>query len=72
MRDPVGLVLQGITKYKSSPFRISTYQGEYVLVPSKESVAEYIRAPDDVLNFVESANDVSIPEFDGVTPRYLH
>ncbi|KAK2808997.1 hypothetical protein FQN50_004271 [Emmonsiellopsis sp. PD_5] len=57
LRDPVKLVREGIANYNHGPFRISTIQGEYVLINEKEKVAEYIRAPDDVLSFQDGAND---------------
>lgn len=59
MQSPVKLVREGVSKYKSGYFRISTLQDEYVLVSSRDKVAEYLRAPDDVLSFQEAANDVS-------------
>lgn len=59
MYDPVGLVRQGIEKYNRGMFRIATLQGEYVLVPDREQIAEYIRVSDDVLGMQEAANDVS-------------
>lgn len=60
MYDPVGHVREGIEKYKGGMFRIATLQGEYVLVPDREQVAEYIRVSDDVLGMQEAANDVSL------------
>ncbi|PGH14610.1 hypothetical protein AJ79_02945 [Helicocarpus griseus UAMH5409] len=57
LKEPVRLVREGIASYNHGPFRISTIQGEYVLIPDKERVAEYIRAPDDVLSFQDGAND---------------
>ena len=59
MRSPVELVREGITKYRPGFFRISTLQGEYVLVTSRDKVGEYLGAPDDVLSFQEATNDVS-------------
>lgn len=60
MRSPVQLTREGVAKYKNGYFRISTFQGEYVMVPSREKVAEYVKVPDDILSFEEAANDVSI------------
>jgi hypothetical protein len=59
MRDPIKLVTEGYQKYRGGYFRISTLQGEYVLVTSRDKVGEYLRAPDDVLSMQEAANDVS-------------
>lgn len=60
MRSPVELTRQGIEKYGRGFFRISTLQGEYVLIPERDKIAEYVKAPDDVLGFQEAANDVRI------------
>lgn len=59
MRDPVGILTNGIDKFRNKPFRIATLQGEYVIITSREQVAEYIRVGDDVLNMLEAADDVS-------------
>lgn len=60
MRRPVESVREGVAKHKNGIFRIATMQGEYVLVCKPELVAEYIKAPDSVLNFQDGANDVSV------------
>lgn len=58
MYDPAGLVKQGVEAYNRQFFKIATLQGEYVLISDRDKVAEYIRAPDDVLNMQEAADDV--------------
>lgn len=58
MRNPVDFVLESRSKSKNGLFRIATIQGEYVLVTDRHKVAEYIKAPDTVLNMQDGANDV--------------
>lgn len=58
MKNPLSLVLEGTAKAKNGMFRISTLQGEYVLVTDRSKVAEYLKAPDTVLNAQDGANDV--------------
>ena len=50
MRRPVDSVRDGMAKSKNGIFRIATIQGEYVLVTKPDKVAEYLKAPDSVLN----------------------
>ncbi|KAH9895453.1 cytochrome P450 [Xylariomycetidae sp. FL2044] len=57
LRDPVGLVRDGLAKSKNGLIRIATVQAEYVLVSDRQKVSEYLRAPDTVLNAQEGAND---------------
>jgi hypothetical protein len=52
------MVREGVAKSSTGMFRISTIQGEYVLVTDRHKVAEYLRAPDSVLNAQDGANDV--------------
>jgi len=58
MRNPVKFVREGQAKAKNGLFRIATIQGEYVLVTDRHKVAEYIKAPDTVLNSQDGSNDV--------------
>ena len=58
MKNPVGLVQEGIEKTKNGMFRISTLQAEYILVTDRHKVGEYLKAPDTVLNAQDGANDV--------------
>ncbi|CAH0039587.1 unnamed protein product, partial [Clonostachys solani] len=55
--NPVKLVKEGSAKSKNGMFRIATLQGEYVLVTDRRKVAEYIKAPDSVLNMQDGSND---------------
>jgi hypothetical protein len=66
LQDPVKLIREGMAKSSNGLMRIATIQGEYVLVSDRNKVAEYLRAPDSVLNAQEGANDVSF------RPRVLH
>lgn len=59
MRDPSGMVQKGYSTSRNGLFRISTLQGEYVLVTDRHKVAEYLKAPDAILNAQEGANDVT-------------
>ncbi|KAF2180150.1 cytochrome P450, partial [Zopfia rhizophila CBS 207.26] len=62
MLHPVAYMKEGYAKHKDSYFKISTLQDEYVIVSDKEKIAEYLAAPDHVLNFQDGANDaVQIP-----------
>jgi len=75
MRDPVGILMDGIDKFGNKPFRIATLQGEYVIISSREQVAEYIRANDDVLHMLEAADDQQQIQWTmgyGVTFRPYH
>lgn len=58
MLDPVGLVKEGVTKTENGLFRIATLSDEFVVVTDREKVAEYIKAPDAVLNMQDGANEV--------------
>ncbi|KAI7084689.1 hypothetical protein KC356_g6486 [Hortaea werneckii] len=60
MRDPVRILTNGIDKFRNKPFRIATLQGEYVIITSREQVAEYIRVGDDILNMLEAADDIPV------------
>jgi hypothetical protein len=66
LQDPVKLIREEMAKSSNGLMRIATIQGEYVLVSDRNKVAEYLRAPDSVLNAQEGANDVSF------RPRVLH
>jgi hypothetical protein len=59
LQDPVKLMREGMAKSNNGLMRIATIQGESVLVSDRSKVAEYLRAPDSVLNAQEGANDVS-------------
>jgi hypothetical protein len=56
-KDPLALMTAAYEKYKPGYFRIATLQGEYILVTDNDKVAEYLRAPDDVLSMQDAAND---------------
>ena len=58
---PVELVKQGVAKSKNGLFRIATFKGEYVLVTDRHKVAEYIKAPDAVLNMQEGCTNQCLP-----------
>lgn len=60
MRNPVGLVKEGVRKAGNGLFRVATLLDEFVLVTTKEKVAEYMKAPDSVLSMQDGANDVSL------------
>ena len=60
MRSPESHILEGCKKYGDGYFRISTIQDEIVVVSDYDKINEYLRAPDNVLSFVDSSNDVSI------------
>ncbi|KAI0024061.1 cytochrome P450 [Xylariomycetidae sp. FL0641] len=57
LRRPVEMVYEGMANSKNGLMRISTIQGEYVLVTDRHKVAEYLKAPDSVLNMQDGAND---------------
>ncbi|KAI0476569.1 cytochrome P450 [Xylariaceae sp. FL0804] len=57
LRDPVRLVKEGAAKSRNGLMRIATIQGEYVLVTDRRKVAEYLKAPDSVLNAQDGSND---------------
>jgi hypothetical protein len=54
------MMVEGYQKYKSSYFKISTLQNEYIVVSSPDKIQEFLAAKDDVLSFQESANDASL------------
>lgn len=60
MLDPVGMVKEGVTKTSNGMFRIATLSDEFVMVTSRERVAEYLKQPDAVLSMQEGANDVRL------------
>ncbi|KAL7619405.1 hypothetical protein AAE478_009944 [Parahypoxylon ruwenzoriense] len=57
MTAPVKVVHQGMANSTNGMFPIATLQGEYVLVTDCHKVAEYLKAPDSVLNAQDGAND---------------
>jgi len=57
---PVEVVTDGIKQSNGKAFRIATLQKEYIIVTQADQVAEYIRAPDNVLNMLEAADDVRV------------
>ena len=60
MLDPLKVVTDGIKQFNGKAFRIATLQKEYIVVTQADQVAEYIRAPDNVLNMLEAADEVSL------------
>ena len=60
MRDPLKVVTEGIERFNGKAFRIATLQKEHIIVTKADQVAEYIRAPDRVLDMLEAADDVGI------------
>lgn len=56
-KDPLALMTAAYEKYHPGYFRIATLQGEYIIITDNEKVAEYLRAPDDVLSMQDAAND---------------
>ncbi|KPI43088.1 Ent-kaurene oxidase [Cyphellophora attinorum] len=54
---PVDMVKEGIKKSKNGIFRIATLNDEFVLVTTKDKVAEYLKASDSVLSMQDGAND---------------
>jgi hypothetical protein len=59
MSRPVDSVKEGIRRSKNGIFRIATLNDEFVLVTTKDKVAEYLKASDAVLSMQDGANDVS-------------
>ena len=57
--NPVRLVQESMAKTTNGLLRVATLSDEFVLVTTKEKVAEYMKAPDSVLNMQDGANDVS-------------
>ena len=75
MKDPVATVKEGCTKYKGGYFRVSTHAIEYTIVANKDRIAEYLAAPDEVLNFHDSVLDILQVEWTlgyGVAHRPYH
>lgn len=60
MLRPVDSVKEGVKRSKNGIFRIATLNDEFVLVTTKEKVAEYLKASDGVLSMQDGANDVSV------------
>ncbi|KEF61463.1 uncharacterized protein A1O9_03029 [Exophiala aquamarina CBS 119918] len=66
---------EGYAKYAPGYFRIATVQDECVIVTDRDKVAEYLRAPDDVLSMQDAANDQQQLAFTmgyGVAHRTYH
>jgi hypothetical protein len=59
MRNPLESVREGMGKSGNGLVRIATIQGEFILATDRHKVAEYIKAPDAVLNAQDGSNDVS-------------
>ncbi|OJJ01767.1 hypothetical protein ASPVEDRAFT_150556 [Aspergillus versicolor CBS 583.65] len=57
MRDPSGSLREAMAQSKNGLLRIATLQGEFILVTDRHKVAEYLRAPDTVLNAQDGSND---------------
>ena len=75
MKDPNGTVMRGYTQYKDSYFRVSTHSLEYLIISDKEKIAEYLAAPEDILSFYDSVNQVLQREWTlgyGVVHRPYH
>lgn len=51
-------MLEGYDKYKDGYFRISTPQYEYVVVSDYHKINEFLGAPEDMLSFIDSSNEV--------------
>lgn len=75
MKDPNGTLARGYAQYKDSYFRVSSHSLEYIIVSNKKKIAEYLAAPDDVLSFNDSVNNVLQVEWTmgyGVIHRPYH
>ncbi|USP79331.1 cytochrome P450 [Curvularia clavata] len=75
MRNPVRLVQEGMGRAKNGLLLVATLSDEFVLVTTKEKVAEYMKAPDSVLNMQDGANDAQQIPFTmgyGVAYRTYH
>ncbi|KAK3071451.1 hypothetical protein LTR53_008591 [Teratosphaeriaceae sp. CCFEE 6253] len=55
MRDPEGTLREGHKKYPNC-FKVATLTGEYIIVNDTERFAEYLAAPDSVLNVQDAIN----------------
>jgi hypothetical protein len=51
------MTVEGYQKYRSSYFKISTFQREYIVVSSQDKIQEFLAAKDDVLSSQEAANE---------------
>lgn len=74
-KDPKGVIDEGTAKYKGGYFRFSTHTAEYTVITEKKKVAEYLAAPDEVLNFKDTVNDMLQTEWTlgyGVAHRQYH
>jgi hypothetical protein len=60
MSRPVAMVMEGVKRSENGIFRIATLNDEFILVTTKDKVAEYLKASDSVLSMQDGANDVSI------------
>lgn len=59
MKNPVESVRKGMAKSNNGLVRIATLQGEFILATDRHRLAEYIKAPDTILNAQDGSNDVS-------------
>jgi hypothetical protein len=57
MKDPRGTLMNGATLYRGQYFRISSHHIEFHLFTTKERLAEYLKAPNDVLSFTDNINE---------------
>lgn len=57
LRDPEGCLKEGYEKYPHGYFKIATITTENVVVNDADKVAEYLSAPDDVLNVQDAINN---------------
>ncbi|PLN81947.1 cytochrome P450 [Aspergillus taichungensis] len=57
MKNPVESVCDGMAKSKNGLVRIATLQGEFILATDRHKLAEYIKAPDSILNAQDGSND---------------
>jgi hypothetical protein len=75
LKDPQRTLDQACAQYPGGYFRISTHSLEYVVVASKQKLAEYLPAPDDVLSFEDQVNEFLQTEWTlgyGVAKRPYH
>jgi hypothetical protein len=75
MKDPKGVFEKGCSTYKGGYFKFSTHTREITIVASKDKVAEYLAAPDEVLNAMDTTNEFLQTEWTlgyGVAHRHYH
>ena len=75
MLDPQGTLAKGYALYKDSYYKVSSYSTEYVIVSDRDKIAEYLAAPEDVLSFKDTVNQLLQTEWTmgyGVAHRQYH